>query len=644
VHDPPDDAREDHRPVTAPDPGAGIDPIEFDKDAYRRVGMPKRLGEAISGWDGAPMAPAAEAAHMREDDHVIGVVVQGRPRAYPLWVVDNYHVVNERVGDTRYVVVSCERCQSGSAFLAEPPGRAERDPLFRSVGFLNATLILTDLRSGSHWIHWEGLGLDRAARGRRLPWLQTLQMEWADWRALHPDTEVMLPPADPTHPDARHGHGREEYFSRSGMDPAFLDSIVGPLDETYPENETVLALEGPDGWLAYPLAEVQRSGGVAEATLGDEPVVVLAGPRPDGFTMAAYDPRVGDRTLDLERGRDGFVDRSTGTTWTIEGVALDGPLAGARLRPVRSFQLRWHAVAYCHRGAVVWRSEERARRFGEHDRALTAPFDALLERLSERHDVLVEGAVVSQRRPRESTASVVVRVDGHRVNLHRMTSETAARDYLAFEGAVSGWPLRERAIDYRLRQAGPTVVESDPERRFADPAQIVRLPYRSVEWAPVLDSPLLDGSADPAAAADEPGPGFLDVVRTLRVSGFEVLEVGFVSPGQLRVGCENAIALTIDGDRFLLYRFASEDAASAYAASQPGAAAFERFVLRSTPTTMYVHQLYEIAFAGEELAPWSRLLSDTRFVGILRSAIGAASDRVEEPEPAPRLLAPVDQA
>ena len=39
-------------------------------------------------------------------DYVIGLVFRGRARAYPLWVVDNYHVINDRVDGERIVVAS----------------------------------------------------------------------------------------------------------------------------------------------------------------------------------------------------------------------------------------------------------------------------------------------------------------------------------------------------------------------------------------------------------------------------------------------------------------------------------------------------------------------------------------------------------
>jgi hypothetical protein len=163
------------------------------------------------------------------------------------------------------------------------------------------------------------------------------------------------------------------------------------------------------------------------------------------------------------------------------------------------------------------------------------------------------------------------------------------------------------------------VLESDPEERFDDPANLVPLPASEIRWAPVLSSPVLDRLA---AEAERPGSGsggagFVQVIRALRLSGFEVLEVGFLPPGQLRVGAVNGIALTIEGERFLLYRFAGPEEAGAYAAAEAHTLAFGPYVLRSTPDTMYVHQPTEVLYVGDDTIRWSRLLEDPA----LRSAV-----------------------
>jgi hypothetical protein len=568
---------------------------------------------------------------MREDDYVIGLTFRGRSRAYPLWIVDHYHVLNDRVDGERLLVVSCDRCQSGAAFLPEVPGNPDREPLFRAVGFMNATLLMKDHRTASHWIHYRGHGLDRKAAGVSLPWIPTFHMEWADWVALHPDTEVMVPPDDPRHPDARHGHGREEYFCRPGMDIGFLTTIAGPYDTTYPENEMVLGLEGGAEWLAYPLREVQREGGVVEERIGSRRVDVLAGPRADGFTMAAFDPRAGDLELTLTREEGAFRDRETGSVWTIEGAAVDGPLAGERLEPVRWSYVRWHSWIYWHRATRLFQSGRSPSSWpDEVAMGGDLGFAPLLSAWTDRgHDVRVEGPLVSQRRPRRSVGSLTALVDGHRVNLHRFDTETAAREFDAMGGAWCTWPIKARSHEGRTRRIGRVVVESDPEQRFIDPVQVVPVPSDVLEWAPIVrpGEPEISLQGDLGPGPEDPLPGFLGLVKALRLAGFEVIETALLPPGQLRVGCVDGIAATIEGDRFLVYWFATREAAEAYAATERHAVTVGPLVLRSTPEDMYVHQGYEILYAGDDRVRWSPLLEDLRFRRVLESVAGPEIER-----------------
>jgi Protein of unknown function (DUF3179) len=612
----------------------------FDKVAYGRYKLPRRMGEAVAMWDDPRVVPGAEATHMRADDYIVGLVVGGSARAYPLWIVDNYHVINDRVRDQRIVVTSCERCQSGSAFRADVPGPSDREPLFRAVGFLNATLLMKDLRTGSYWCHYDGRGLSRRAAGVSLPWIPTYHMEWRDWLYLHPDTEVMLPPQDPRHPDARHGHGREEHFARPGMDPAFLATIVGDFDRTYPENEVVLGVDSREP-VAYPLREVRAAGGVVHDRVDGRPVVVFAGPRADGFTMAAFRTDLGSRNLRFSSAEGEFQDLQTRSGWNIEGLAVSGPLEGARLEPVRSFPVRWHAWIYQRRGSRLFRHAggHRTKSAASDDLMGFGPF---LEELDQRGLIVeIEGPVVSQLRPRRSVASLTVTVRGDRLTLHRFSSRSAAADYHALDGSWSGLPLRARAREARTRRFGRLVVESDPERRCDDPANTTPLPDGSIEWSRLLTDPVIEraarrdeGGAEEASVADE-GPGFLEIIRGFRLSGFEVLYQAFLPPGQLRVGCEDGIALTIEGDAFLLYRFFEATQALAYGASEPHSMVAGLFVLRSAPTDMYVFPT-EILYVGDDRATWSALLTDPRFERAFRrsaqgpAVIPAATSAVKE--------------
>lgn len=611
-------------------PTFGLDGAVFDREAYGRFKLPRLLAASIAGYDDPAMVPAVSAGHLRADDYVLGLVHRGEARVYPLWVIDNYHVVNDRFGTERVVVTSCERCQSGAAFVADPPGDSDRDPLFRATGVMNAVLTMTDLRSGSLWNHYDGVALRGPAAGTALPWIPTFHMEWADWLALHPETLVMEPPGDPQHPDARHGHGREEWFARPGMDPLFVETISGPLDARYPEHEPVLGIDEGGERRAYPLREVQRDGGVVQEDVGGRSLVVLAGPRDDGFTMAAFRPVTGGAELRFHRRDGAFVDEGTGSRWTIEGVAVEGPLAGARVEPVRWFAVRWHAWAYArrdttlHLGRVRLPIQRSTGGRGDRSGTLAALVGALV---GERHEVRVVGPVVSQLRPRRSLESLSLEVDGDPVVLHRFGSRAAARDHEALKGARSAIPLRTRWGDGRVQRVGPVVVQADPEAMFADPANIVPLPWSEVRWSPLVGSDTFARAAAAAGFGDDAdglddGWGFVDVMRSLRAARFEVLDAGFLPPHQLRVGCEDGIALTVDADRFLLYRFERDADAATFATAIGHALAVGPLVARSTPDTMYRHQGYEILYAGDARIRWSPLVEDERLRRTLSAAVG----------------------
>ena len=50
--------------------------------------------------------PAADVNFMREDDYIIGISHRGMTKAYPLWIVDYYHTIHDRIDDEPFVVFS----------------------------------------------------------------------------------------------------------------------------------------------------------------------------------------------------------------------------------------------------------------------------------------------------------------------------------------------------------------------------------------------------------------------------------------------------------------------------------------------------------------------------------------------------------
>jgi hypothetical protein len=362
---------------------------------------------------------------------------------------------------------------------------------------------------------------------------------------------------------------------------------------------------------------------------------VFAGPRADAISMGAFRGELDGGPLAFERRDGAFWDAQTGSRWTIEGEAVEGELLGARLAPVRSFYVRWHAWAGWHPTTSLFRSDREPPTYERRTVDVTASeVDPLLGALASRGvRIRIAGPIPSQRRPRRSRSSLSVALDGDPFVVHAFSSQAAARDHEELRGAWSALPLRPRVLETRVRRIGRFVLDAAPENRFADPAQVVPRPWSKLSWPGLLDGPILDEVASEIAPVSDPEPevGLTELVRALRVAGFDVVDVGFLPPGQLRVGALDALALTVDADRLLLYLFEDETAAARYAATEAHARAFGRFVIRSTPDTMYVHQLYEILYAGDDRISWSPLLTDPRFADVIGEAVGRGSDLKPEP-------------
>jgi hypothetical protein len=118
---------------------------------------------------------------------VIGVFLDGVPRAYPHNILWWHEVANDHIGDRRFTVTFCPLTGSGVVFDGTAPART----FGVSGNLFNSNLVMYDHQSRSMWPQlWMGAvsGDERAAWLTQLPFTETT---WARWRELHPDTLVL---------------------------------------------------------------------------------------------------------------------------------------------------------------------------------------------------------------------------------------------------------------------------------------------------------------------------------------------------------------------------------------------------------------------------------------------------------------------
>ncbi|MEM7353291.1 MAG: DUF3179 domain-containing (seleno)protein [Acidobacteriota bacterium] len=302
---------------------------------------------AFPSLDDPSLRSAAEADHMRPDDVVAGLVLAGAARAYPWWILKNHHAVNDRLQGTDVLLAFCEQCSAATAFRRDLDDRVLE---LETEGVCNGSIILRDRQTGTLWAPFDGHALEGPLAGRKLARLPVFLTTWSDWTTRHPDTDVVHRPES-----ERAGHGAREHPGKWG--------IVGQMGETLrswdtrlAENDFVFGLRQGELARAYPLRTVQQRGGTVNDTVSDRPVLLFARGE---FEMAAYDRRLGGKTLTFEPAGDAAQarDRETGSLWTVEGLAVRGPSKGRRLEPLDGYQVEWHVWSEYHPNTEIFEHE-----------------------------------------------------------------------------------------------------------------------------------------------------------------------------------------------------------------------------------------------------------------------------------------------
>jgi thiol-disulfide isomerase/thioredoxin len=305
---------------------------------------PERIEDRIRGqaiaaahppMEAPTVLPAARAAHMRADDVVLGVVAGGRARAYPWWVAKNFHAVNDTLGDVPVAVAFCEQCTGAGAFRRELDGRRLS---LEAAGVYNGTIILRDRETRTLWAPFSGKALEGRLAGRTLERLPLAMMRWAEWTALHPETDVVWGPQQ-----VRGGHGSWYAPGKWGI-VGEMGATLTAWDARLPENVLVFGVELPAGTRAYRLDDLASRRVVNDTVQGTPVAVVFRG----ALDAAGFDRRLGGRVLEFQAAPgDGAVmtDRETGTTWSADGVGVAGRLQGRRLARLDGYVVEWHVWA-----------------------------------------------------------------------------------------------------------------------------------------------------------------------------------------------------------------------------------------------------------------------------------------------------------
>lgn len=306
----------------------------------------------------------ADADWLGEREPGALVQIGGETRFYPLSIMTRHEIVNDWFGDTPVAVTFCPLCNTAVAFDRRVDGEVLR---FGVSGLLrNSDLVMWDDATTSLWQQVTGESIVGDFAGTELDLIPISIVSYGDVVENSPDADVL---SDDLGFNIRYGSNPYEFYS-SGNRPFLFD---GEPDDRFPAlsrvvGVTVTRSDGERVERAYPFGDVSTAR-VVNDELGGEPIAIFwGGDTADALdatsiaesqaigTAIAFQRTVGEQVLTFTPTADSdkFSDPETGTTWSLLGLGIDGPLEGTQLATITHRNEFWFAWAAFFPDAEVW--------------------------------------------------------------------------------------------------------------------------------------------------------------------------------------------------------------------------------------------------------------------------------------------------
>ncbi len=223
----------------------------IDFDEIMSGGPPK---DGIPSIDTPEFVAVADAGNLAATEPVIGLVVAGDARAYPLRILIWHEIVNDTVGGVPVAVTYCPLCNSAVVYDRRVAGEATE---FGTTGKLrNSDLVMYDRKTESWWQQFLGVAIVGARTGTQLKVLPARLESWERFAKRHPNGKVLVP----NRPGMR-AYGANPYAGYDGNRLPFL------YTGDYPDNIAPMARVVAIGNQAWALDLLRARGKIESGDL-----------------------------------------------------------------------------------------------------------------------------------------------------------------------------------------------------------------------------------------------------------------------------------------------------------------------------------------------------------------------------------------
>ena len=175
-------------------------------------GPPK---DGIPAIDNPSFLHQAEVTDLADTEPVVGLIINGDARAYPLRVLLWHEICNDTVGGVPVAVTFCPLCNAVVVFDRRLEGRVLD---FGTTGKLRKSdLVMYDRQTESWWQQFLGEGIVGEMTGKRLKFIPARLESFARFRARAPQGKVLVPNNTGMRP-----YGRNPYVGYDSLNRPFL--------------------------------------------------------------------------------------------------------------------------------------------------------------------------------------------------------------------------------------------------------------------------------------------------------------------------------------------------------------------------------------------------------------------------------------
>ncbi len=200
-------------------------------------GPPK---DGIPAIDNPQFLPASEIGDIKPTEPVIGVVIEGEAKAYPLRVLMWHEIVNDTLGGVPIAVTFCPLCNASIVFdrRYSHPEKGELILDFGTTGKLrNSDLIMYDRQTESWWQQFLGEAIVGELLGASLQMLPVRIESFAKFKERLPNGKVLVPNRIELRP-----YGENPYTGYDSLSVPFL--YRGEMPKNVAPLSRIVASEG----------------------------------------------------------------------------------------------------------------------------------------------------------------------------------------------------------------------------------------------------------------------------------------------------------------------------------------------------------------------------------------------------------------